>query len=97
VTQAILHSQKADELHSNDKDAVGVQLLQIARDFEGAGDLSITQKCACYDRAEKLLKERMPMLQGDHFTLDGKAYSLAPLRQENEEPLAEVQTKRATT
>ena len=95
VAKAIFYSDKAANLHSKNKDVAGVQLFQVARGFEAAGDLSTTEKCSCYARARKLLQEREPSLQGDQITLDGRTYKLAPLRKENEKILAEV-TEKAT-
>jgi hypothetical protein len=42
------------------------------RSFEVAGDLSTSGRCAYYERARKLLEDRVPLLQGDQLTLVGR-------------------------
>lgn|ERR1700730_1017772 len=95
VVKAVLYIEKSLSLNSKDRDAAGVHLFQDARSFELAGDLSTAGRCGYYERARKLLEDRVPLLQGDHLTLEGKAYPLGPLRKENERTLAEVKEKTA--
>ena len=95
VAKAVSYVEKALSLNSRDKDAAGVHLFLDAQSFEVAGDLSTTGRCAYYERATKLLDNRLPLLQGDQLTLEGKVYPLAPLRNENERTFAEVKAKAA--
>jgi tetratricopeptide (TPR) repeat protein len=93
VSKAVSSTDKALSLNSKDSDVAGVHLLQDAQSFEVAGDLSSAQRCAYYERAKKILESRVPLLQGDHITLEGRAFPLAPLRKENDRKLEEVRVK----
>jgi tetratricopeptide (TPR) repeat protein len=93
VATALSYTDKALLLNSKDRDAAGVHLFQHARSYEMAGDLSAAERCADYERARKLLENRVSLLQGDHLTLEGKDYPLGPVRKENEKALAEVKAK----
>ena len=93
VTKAVSYVEKSLSFNSKDKDTAGVHLFQDARAFESAGDLSADKKCAYYDRARKLLMDRVPLLQGDQITLAGKTFPLEPLRKENDRILAGVKDK----
>jgi len=93
VTTAVSYVEKSLSLNSKDKDVAGVHLFQDERSFEMAGDLSTSGRCANYERARKLLEDRVPLLQGDHLTLEGRTYPLAPLRKENDKILAGVEGK----
>jgi hypothetical protein len=46
-----------------------------------------------YGRAVKAFEEEAPLIQADNVTVDGKTFSLAPFRQENEKALEEVRGK----
>jgi hypothetical protein len=93
VEKAVSYVEKALSLNSKQKDTAGVHLLLHARSFEVAGDLSVAARCAYYRRARKLLEERVPLLQGDQLTLEGKTFPLDPVRKENESTLNEVKGK----
>jgi len=93
VSRGISYTEKSLSLNSKDKDIAGVHLLQDARAFESAGDLSGDKKCAYYEKARKLLEDRASRLQGDQITLAGRTFPLEPLRKENERVLAEVKDK----
>jgi hypothetical protein len=95
LAKAVLYIDRSLSLNSKDRDAAGVHLLQDALSLETVANLSQTSRCVYYDRARKLLEDRVPLLQGDHLVLDGKTFPLAPLREENEKRLAEVLTNRA--
>ncbi|HEY6385108.1 MAG TPA: hypothetical protein VIX91_05430 [Candidatus Acidoferrum sp.] len=95
LAKAVSYIDKSLSLNSKDRDAAGVHLLQDALGLETVGSLSQTSRCIYYDRARKLLEDRVSLLQGDHLLLDGKTYPLAPLREENEKRLAEVLANRA--
>jgi tetratricopeptide (TPR) repeat protein len=92
VKKAVLYTEKGLSLNSRTKDVGGVLLFQHARSFERAGELATTERCNYFERARKLLEERIALLQGDQLTLEGKNYPLAPLRDENDKALAEVKT-----
>jgi tetratricopeptide (TPR) repeat protein len=95
VAKAVSYVEKALSAYSPSQDAAGVELLQIARSLEKAGDLSTSDRCPQYEKAQKLLEQRVPVLQGESITLKGKTFPLDPLRKENERTLAEVK-ERAT-
>jgi hypothetical protein len=95
VSKAVFYTEKALSLNSKNTDVAGVHLLQDARSFEVAGDLSAAERCAYYARAKGILESRVPLLQGDQITLEGKAFPLAPLRKENDKRLEEVHGKSA--
>lgn len=95
VAKAVSYTEKALSYNSKDKDVAGVHLFQDARSFELAGDLSRDKKCAYYERARKLLTDRVPLIQGDQIALAGKTFPLEPLRKENNKVLAGVNYKAA--
>ncbi|HEY6128525.1 MAG TPA: hypothetical protein VIW23_10120 [Candidatus Acidoferrum sp.] len=95
VSKAIFYTEKSLSLNSRDRDLAGLRLLEDARSFEVAGDLVSASRCAYYVRAAKILEDRVVLLQGDHLTLEGKDFPLAPLREKNEKRLGEVKAKSA--
>lgn len=95
LTRAVLYTDQALSLNSKNRDAAGVQLFQHARTYELVGDLSTTERCTRYTQAQKLLEERIPLLQGDNLTLEGRTFPLAPLRKENDTTVAAVKEKAA--
>lgn len=95
VAKAVLYVDKAVSLNSKARDVAGVHILQDARIFELAGDLALLHRCGHYERAKKLLEDRVPLLQGEQVALEGRIFPLAPLRKENEKALAEVNAKAA--
>jgi len=92
VKNAVLYTEKGLSLNSRTADVGGVLLFQHARSFERAGELATTERCNYFERARKLLEERVAFLQGDQLTLEGKNYPLAPLREENAKALAQIKT-----
>jgi tetratricopeptide (TPR) repeat protein len=90
---AVSYVERALTFNSRARDTAGVHLFQDARSFELAGDLSVDKKCTYYDRARKLLEDRVPLLQGDQITLAGRTFPLEPLRKENDRVLAGVKDK----
>jgi hypothetical protein len=68
VSKAISYTEKALSLNSKDRDVAGVNVLQEALSFESSGDLSAAERCAYYQRAKKLLTDRIPLLQGEQLT-----------------------------
>lgn len=93
TSQAVINTEKALSLSSKVEDAAGANLFQIARSYEFAGDLSAGDRCTYYGRARNLLEDRNATLKGDHVTVGGKTFPLAPLQRENEKVLAEVKAK----
>ena len=93
--KGVSYVEKALSLNSKDKDVAGVHLLLDAQSFEVAGDLSAEKRCTYYERARKLLEDRVSLLQGDQITLAGKTFPLEPLRKENDKVLAGVKDKAA--
>jgi tetratricopeptide (TPR) repeat protein len=95
VIDAVSYFEKSLLFNAKDRDAAGVHLFQDARGYESAGDLSKVRQCAYYDRATKLLEDRVSLLQGDQITLAGRTFPLEPLRKENGKVLSEVKEKAA--
>jgi tetratricopeptide (TPR) repeat protein len=93
VIKAVSYLDKALSIRSNEEDVAGVHRFQIARSLELAGDLSPAGRCSYYDRAQKLLRDRVLSLQGDNLKLEGKTFPLIPLRAENESAIGRLQTK----
>jgi hypothetical protein len=90
---AVSYAEKSLSLNSKEKDVAGVHLFQDARSFVVAADLSTNGRCGYYERARKILEGRVPLLQGDQITLEGRSYPLATLRRENDRILAGVKEK----
>lgn len=95
VTKAIFYTEKGLALNSKDNDVGAVLLFQHARSFERAGDLAASRHCEYYRRSRELLEDRIPLLKAKEITLEGTTYPLAPLREENEKALVEVESKAA--
>lgn len=93
VTNGVSYIEKSLALNSKEKDVAGVSLLQDALSFKDFGNLSADRRCTYYDRARSLLEDRAPVLQGEKLTLEGRDFPLAPLRQENDKYLNEVNEK----
>jgi tetratricopeptide (TPR) repeat protein len=92
VKKAVSYTEKGLSLNSRAADVGGVLLFQHARSFERAGELATTERCDYFERARRLLEERIALLQGKQLTIEGKNYPLAPLREENDKALAKVKT-----
>jgi hypothetical protein len=90
VTKGISYVEKSLSLNTNNDDVAGVLILQNALSFKEFGNLSADRRCAYYERARRLLEDRVPMLQGEKLTLEGRDFPLAPLRKENDKFLSEV-------
>jgi len=95
VGKAVSYVDKSLAFNSKAKDAAGVHVFQDARSFELAGDLSTDKRCMYYERARKLLEDRVSLLQSDQITLAGRTFPLEPLRKENDRVLAGVKEKAA--
>jgi tetratricopeptide (TPR) repeat protein len=93
VTSAVSYVEKSLSLNAKDKDVAGVHLFMDARSFESAGDLSVEKRCMYYDRAKRLLEDRISLLEGDQITLAGRSFPLEPLRKENDRVLVRVKDK----
>lgn len=93
VVKAVAYVEKSLLLNSKERDVAGVHLLQDARSLELAGDLYADKRCTYYERARKLLQDRVSLLQGDQITLAGKTFPLEPLRKENDSVLTGVKAK----
>jgi hypothetical protein len=73
--------------------SVDVELCNVGRGFESAGDLSSSDSCMYYGRALKAFEEEFPFIQGDSYIAYGKTISLEPVRQENQKALGRVKAK----
>jgi tetratricopeptide (TPR) repeat protein len=93
ISKAIMYTDKALSLNSRDKDPAGAELFQIGRSYEFIADLSTDNRCSRYTEAQKLLKSREPMLQGDQIIREGRTFPLAPLRAENQRVLGKINEK----
>jgi tetratricopeptide (TPR) repeat protein len=91
IDEASFYIEKALSVHSKDEDVAGVELFQIAKTLEQAGNLSTTSRCKYLQHAKSLLENRRQLLHGDQLVLEGKSYPLGPLRNENEKALTEVE------
>jgi hypothetical protein len=75
------------------KQPVDVELYEVGRGFEMAGDLSTNEKCLYYRRAVDAFVEEFQFIQGDSDTTYGKTIPLAPVRQENQRALERTKVK----
>ena len=93
VTSAVSYVEKSLSLNAKDKDVAGVHLFMDALSFESAGDLSVEKRCMYYDRAKRLLEDRVSLLEADQITLAGRSFPVEPLRKENDRVLVRVKDK----
>jgi len=91
IQQAVAYYDK--DLSAHQKNDVDIELYNVGRGFELAGDLSSNNRCLYYGRAVKAFEEERPFIQGDSYTAYGKTIPLAPVRQENESALERAKTK----
>jgi hypothetical protein len=91
VKQAVAYFDKDLSVHQ--KNSVDVELYNVGRGFESAGDLSSSDSCLYYGRALKAFEEEFPFIQGDSYTAYGKTIPLEPVRQENQKALGRVKAK----
>ena len=91
VQQAAVNFERV--LAAHEKDGVGVELYEVGRGFERAGDLSTNDRCVYYSRAVKAFEEEAQFIQGDSYTAYGHTTPLAPVRQENQKALERVKSK----
>jgi hypothetical protein len=91
VKQAVAYFDKDLSVHQ--KNSVDVELYNVGRGFESAGDLSSSDSCLYYGRALKAFEEEFPFIQGDSYTAYDKTIPLEPVRQENQKALGRVKTK----
>lgn len=75
------------------KQPVDVELYQVGRGFEMAGDLSTKENCLYYRRAVDAFVEEFQFIQGDNLTAYGKTIPLAPVRKENQGALERAKAK----
>jgi tetratricopeptide (TPR) repeat protein len=91
IQQAVANYEK--DLSTRKKAAVDVELYEVGRGFEYAGDLSSHASCLYYSRAMKAFEEEVQFIQGDSYTAYGHTTPLAPVRQENQKALERVKSK----
>jgi hypothetical protein len=80
-------------LSSNQTAAVDIRFFSAGHGFASAGDLSSADSCLYYARAVTAFEHEAALVQGNNTTVDGKTFSLAPLRRQNEQALEEVKDK----
>jgi len=68
----VIYVEKSLFLKPKEKDVAGLHLFQHARSFELIGDFSTSGRCTYYERARKLLEDRVTLLQGDQLILEGR-------------------------
>jgi hypothetical protein len=91
IRQAVINFEK--DLAAHKKGAVDVELYEVGRGFESAGDLSTNDSCLYYSRAVKDFEEEVQFIQGDSYAAYGHTTPLAPVRQENQKALERVKSK----
>jgi hypothetical protein len=91
VQQAVTNLEK--DLSAHKKSVVDVELYEVGRGFEQAGDLSTHDSCLYFGRAVKAFEEEFQFIQGDSYTAYGHTTPLAPVRQENQKALERVKSK----
>jgi hypothetical protein len=91
IEQAVAYYDKDLSVHQ--KNDVDIELYDVGRGFETAGDLSTTNGCLYFGRAVKAFEEEVSFIQGDSYTAYGKTIPLEPVRQENEKALQRVKAK----
>lgn len=91
IEQAVANFEKDLEAHK--KGAVDIELYEIGRGFERAGDLSTHDSCLYYGRAVKAFEDEVQFIQGDSYTAYGHTTPLAPVRRENQKALESVKSK----
>jgi hypothetical protein len=91
IRSAVAYYDK--DLSFNRRAIVDIRFFTAGHGFASAGDLSSTDSCLYYGRAVKAFEQEAALVQGNNATVDGKTFSLAPLRQENEKALEEVKSK----
>jgi tetratricopeptide (TPR) repeat protein len=94
VRQARLNFEEAltlrDQQHADD---LGLDFFEIGGGYELIGDLPVTEKCECYEKAQQLFERQLPLIQADTYTAFGKTYSLNPLRADVNKHLTAVRQK----
>ena len=91
IRRAVSYYDKDLPVHQTG--SVDIRFFTVGHGFASAGDLSSTDSCLYYGRAIKAFEEEAPLLLGDNVTVNGKTFSLVPLRQENGKALEEVRGK----
>jgi hypothetical protein len=91
VGQAVSNFQKDLEVHN--MGTVDLELYEVGKGFEVAGDLSTHDTCLYYGRAVKAFEDEVQFIQGDSYTAYGSTAPLAPLRQANQKALERVKSK----
>ena len=72
---------------------VSLDLYEIGRGFELAGDITGLNKCTYYRRAVQAFEDQSPLLQGETVTAAGRTLPLASARRDNEKALAGSRAK----
>jgi hypothetical protein len=76
IQQAVSYYDKALSVHqTNDVD---VELYEVGRGVETAGDLSSTNSCFYFGRAVKVFEQEVSFIQGDSYTAYGKTIRWNP-------------------
>jgi hypothetical protein len=91
VGQAVANLEKDLQVHN--MKTVDMELYEIGKDFEVAGDLSTHDSCLYYGRAAKAFEDEVQFIQGDSYSAYGSTTPLAPVRQGNEKALERVKSK----
>lgn len=81
------------DLAVHQKNQIDIELYNVARGFEWAGDMSTGDRCFYYTRAIRDFEDQSAFIQGDNLTAYGKTIPLAPVRRENEKALERVKGK----
>jgi hypothetical protein len=91
VKLAVAYFDKVLSVHQ--ENAVDIELYNVGRGLESAGDLSSSDRCLYYGRAVKAFKTEFPFIQGDSYTAYGRTIPLEPVRQESQKALGNVKAK----
>ena len=83
IRQAQLNLEKSlDFINKGHPEENSLDLDGIGGAYEILGDLSETNKCEFYERAEEEFARQLPLIKGDNYTAYGKTVPLEPLRVE---------------
>jgi hypothetical protein len=80
-------------LEAHKMNTVDIELYEVGRGFESAGDLSKHDSCLYYGRAVEAFVKEFQFIQGDSYTAYAHTTSLAPVRQGNQKALDRVKSK----
>jgi len=91
IQEAVSNYDKDLEAHK--MNTVDVELYEVGRGFESAGDLSTHDSCLYYGRAVNAFVQEVQFIQGDSYTAYGHTTPLAPVQRENQKALERVKSK----